>query len=64
MKNGEIRELGVQELKERLAAETARYNKMKMGHSVTPLDKPSELTAQRKFIARLQTVLREKSTNQ
>ncbi|MDO4695590.1 50S ribosomal protein L29 [Porphyromonas sp.] len=64
MKNSEIRELSVQELQERLSSETMKYEKMKMNHSVTPLDKPSELTRQRRLIARLNTVLREKNNNQ
>ncbi len=64
MRNSEIGGLALQELQERLLVETKKYQKMRMNHSVAPLDKPSELTVQRRLIARLNTVLRQKINNQ
>lgn len=61
MKNVEIRELTVQELRERVEVETKRLNQMKLNHKVSPLDKPSSITDQRKLVARLKTILCEKN---
>lgn len=60
MKTKELRDLTMQELQERIETETNAYERMKLNHKVTPLDKPSNITAQRKLVARLQTILREK----
>ena len=49
MKNQEIRELTIQDLRE---------------HSVTPLDRPTEITNQRRLVARLRTILHEKEINE
>ncbi|MDO5017105.1 MAG: 50S ribosomal protein L29 [Porphyromonas sp.] len=61
MKSSELRDLSVQELRERIETETVRYQRMKLQHKVTPLDKPSSLNDQRKLVARLRTILNEKS---
>lgn len=62
MKNSEqLRDLSVQELKERIETETVRYQKLVLQHRVSPLDKPSLLNDQRKLVARLHTILNEKS---
>ena len=59
MKSNELRDL-----KERIETETVRYQRMQLQHRVTPLDKPSSLNDQRKLVARLRTVLNEKSVEQ
>ncbi|WP_297718578.1 50S ribosomal protein L29 [uncultured Porphyromonas sp.] len=64
MKSNELRDLTVQELKERIETETVRYQRMQLQHRVTPLDKPSSLNDQRKLVARLHTVLNEKTVEQ
>lgn len=61
MKSNEIRELSVQELRERIAEESMKLDQMVLNHKVSPLDKPSTITEQRKFVARLKTILSEKS---
>ena len=61
MKNRELRELSSSELRERLVAETEKYQKMRLNHKISPLDKPSEITEQRRLIARLKTVIRDSS---
>ena len=64
MKSNELRDLTVQELKDRIETETVMYQGMQLQHRVTPLDKPSSLNDQRKLVARLRTVLNEKSVEQ
>ncbi|MDN4753791.1 50S ribosomal protein L29 [Porphyromonadaceae bacterium W3.11] len=61
MKSNEIRELSVQELQERIDVESTRLNQMVLNHKVSPLDQPSSITKQRKLVARLKTILSEKS---
>lgn len=60
MKSNELRELTVQELQERVETESKKYDRMVLNHRVTPMDKPSTITTQRKLVARLNTVLTEK----
>lgn len=60
MKSNELRNLSIEELKERVKSETMKLEKMKLTHKITPLDKPSTITDQRKFVARINTILREK----
>lgn len=67
MKSKELRELSQHELMERLDTERTNLVQMTVNHRVSPLDKPSQITAQRKLVARIHTVLREKelaSSNQ
>lgn len=59
MKTKELRDLTMEEINQRIQAETASYVRMRMNHRVNPLDKPSSLTEQRKLIARLKTVCHE-----
>ena len=63
MKNAEIRELSTKELQERIAAEVIAYDKMRINHSITPLDNPSQIRKQRKLIARMKTELRQRELN-
>ena len=63
MKSKELRELETKDLAERLAAEVAKYNQMKLNHAVTPLENPSQLKATRRDIARIKTELRQRELN-
>ena len=63
MKIKELRELETKELAERLDAEVAKYNQMKLNHAISPLENPSEIKATRRDIARMKTVLRERELN-
>ena len=63
MKIKEVRERETNDLVERIAAEVAKYNQMKLNHAITPLEKPSEIKATRRDIARMKTVLRERELN-
>ena len=64
MKTKELRDLTISELRERVATETAAYERMKMNHSVSPLDRPHTITLKRREVARLKTILREKELNE
>ena len=64
MKIGEIRELNDKELLERIDAEVARLDQMTINHSISPLDSPAQIKHQRRMIARMKTVLRQRELNQ
>lgn len=63
MKIAEIRNLSVEELKERIAGEEANYTQMRLNHSITPLENPAQIKDVRRNIARMKTVLREIELN-
>ena len=63
MKIKEVRELETKDLVERIDAEVAKYNQMKLNHAITPMENPSEIKATRCDIARMKTVLRERELN-
>ena len=60
MKTAEIKEMSVQDLQERIAAEKARLATLKVQHAVSPVENPSEIKKTRRDIARMLTVLRQK----
>ena len=60
MKTVEIKEMSVQDLQERIAAENARLATMKVQHAVSPVEDPSQIKKTRRDIARMLTVLRQK----
>ena len=63
MKIAEIKELATKELQERLDAEVATYDQMRINHAVSPLDSPTKLKHQRRMIAQMKTVLRQRELN-
>ena len=63
MKKEEIKELSTKELKERLEVAEKEYLQQKINHSLSPLDKPAKITADRKMIARMKTELRARELN-
>ncbi len=64
MKTREIKELSTQEIQERMVAENEQLNRMKLNHSISPLDNPQQIKSTRKTIARLATELRQREINQ
>ena len=64
MKIKEIKELNNQEIQERIEAENAQLNRLKLNHSISPLDNPGVIQDARRTIARLKTVLRQRELNQ
>lgn len=64
MKSSEIRELSTQELLERIDNEKTALVRMKLNHSISPLDNPNVIKTSRKVIARLITELRQRESNE
>ncbi len=60
MKKEEIKELSIQELSAQIEAAEKAYRELKVAHAITPVDNPAKITADRRQIARLKTVLRQK----
>ena len=63
MKIKEVRQLETKELAERIETEVAKYNHMKLNHSIAPLENPSLIKAARRDIARMKTELRQRELN-
>ena len=59
MKTAEIKDMSVQDLQERIAAEKARLATMKVQHAVSPVEDPSQIKKTRRDIARMMTILRQ-----
>ena len=57
MKIAEIRELSAKDLQERIDAERANLETLKMNHAISPLEDSSQIKKARKNIARMLTVL-------
>jgi large subunit ribosomal protein L29 len=63
MKTREIKELTVKELKERLDNDKAILGRLKLNHTISPLDNPAQIRDVRKQIARVATELRLRENN-
>jgi large subunit ribosomal protein L29 len=57
MKQTEIKELSVEDLKEKMADLKKKHADLKMAHAVTPLENPLQLREVKKTVARLATEL-------
>ncbi len=62
MKTSEIRELSVKELSERIENEKSLIFRQKMNHAISPLDNPQKIKETRRNIARMETILRQKTS--
>lgn len=60
MKKEEIKELSIQELAAQLEVAEKAYRELKVAHAISPSDNPAKITKDRRDIARLKTVLRQK----
>lgn len=60
MKKEEIKELSIKELCDRIEVAEKAYRELKVTHAISPVDNPAKITADRREIARLKTVLRQK----
>ena len=60
MKVKEIKELTDKEIQERTDAGKDELLRMKLSHSISPIDNPSQIKKVRKDIARFMTELRER----
>ena len=63
MKTAEIKELTTAEIQERLAAEKDALVRLKLNHSISPLDNPLQIKVARRDIARMKTELRQRELN-
>ncbi len=57
MKQSEIKELSVEELREKIADFKKQHADLKMAHTVTPLENPLQIRKARRTLARLATEL-------
>jgi large subunit ribosomal protein L29 len=64
MKIKEIKELTDNEILERIEVETDNLIRLKLNHSISPLDNPSQIKVVRRNIARFNTELRLRELNQ
>ena len=60
MKTSEIQELTTAEVIEKLGIEKEELVRMRLNHSVNPLDNPMKIRYARKNVARLSTELRKR----
>jgi large subunit ribosomal protein L29 len=60
MKQSEIIELTLDELKDKLLIESEAFDKMRMTHAISTLENPIQLRLKKKNIARLNTELRKR----
>lgn len=60
MKSSEIKELTTAEIQEKLGIGKEELVKMRLNHSVNPLDNPMKIRYARKNVARLNTELRKR----
>ncbi len=60
MKIREIKELSEKEIQERMDVEREHLNRLKINHSISPLDNPMQIKEVRRTIARFATELRQR----
>ena len=60
MKYAEIKDLPTEEIKEKLSLERDNLTKMKINHTISPIENPKAMTASRKNVARMMTELRKR----
>ncbi|RFC55447.1 50S ribosomal protein L29 [Brumimicrobium aurantiacum] len=61
MKQEEITQLSVNDLKDRLDTTTEKIGKLMLTHKVSPLENPMQIRALRKTVARLNTELTKRN---
>ena len=61
MKSAEIKDMSTKDLVERIEAEKAQLEKLKVQHAVSPVENPSIIKKNRRDIARMLTILRQKN---
>ena len=62
MKSADIKEMSVQDLEERIAAEKANLTQLKVQHAVSPVENPSIIKKSRSDNARMLTILGQKNS--
>ena len=64
MKSSEIKEMSPQEIEERIDTLDQELVRMKLNHTISPLENPMKIRQTRKDIARMKTILRQKQLNE
>jgi large subunit ribosomal protein L29 len=64
MKQSIVKDLTTDEVREKIKEERAAYVKMKIAHTVSPIENPMKLRASRRVIARLETELNKRNSHQ
>ncbi|MFA7687282.1 MAG: 50S ribosomal protein L29 [Moheibacter sp.] len=64
MKASDIKDLSIEDIKAKLEEEKTNYAKLKVNHKVSQLENPLSIRKARKYIARLETVLSQKTAQQ
>ncbi len=64
MKIKEIKDLNNKDIQDKIDAEIAQLDNLKLNHSISPLDNPGVIKEARKTVARLKTELRQRELNQ
>ncbi|NBV13027.1 MAG: 50S ribosomal protein L29 [Sphingobacteriia bacterium] len=64
MKSKEIRELNNEEIIIRIREEEEMMNKIRFNHAISAVENPLKIRKARKNIARLKTILQERTINQ
>ena len=60
MKNSEITQLTTKELEERINDEKNLLTRIKLNHTISPLDNPMKIKESRRLLARLLTEMRKR----
>jgi large subunit ribosomal protein L29 len=60
MKATELKELSVKDLEAKLAEESKSLKSLVLNHAVSPIDNPMVIRFNRRLVARLKTVLKQK----
>jgi large subunit ribosomal protein L29 len=60
MKQADISQLSLSDLREKVKEEKGVLAKLKLNHAVSPIENPAKITDSRKTVARLNTELRKK----
>ena len=63
MKKIDFKDLSTADLREHLAQMEKEYRQLVINHSISPVDNPAKITADRKNIARAKTELRARELN-
>lgn len=63
MKSKEVKELETKDLAEKIENAEAKLQNLKLTHSVSPLENPSQIKSIRRDIARMKTELRQRELN-
>lgn len=60
MKQGIVRDLTNEELKDKIKEEVANLTKIKFSHAISPIENPMKIKMSRRVVARLKTELKKR----